>query len=515
MEERDFDYYEERARDVKFEDITSCNGNAEILQQLRDQDTSLNDIRITDDDWGNFIVEEGDDLGWLGYFIGKSKYVNELFIYTWEGGQNTEAFIDGIIRNQSIKSLTICTDLRGTSFQHLCPFFRNNNRLAQLELNFEVGLECAQSIAFVLDEGRCQSLTYLNLDGCNLGAEGFIGIATALRTYPHLSLLSLENDNIGLMGCIALGDSMRGWGESNLKTLDLDGNAIGDQGLQALATAMTNTSLEVLLLSNNLITGAGLRSMSEYFQSDSCCLETLNLYRNVFGDEGAVALAEGLMGNKSLCSLRFDPDESGITNAGWAAFSKLLCDPTSINSTYHSNHNIETIGDDEDDSTPLKIRQYLKLNANPHPAMNKILKSHPDLDMEPFFQWKLKLLPVVVNWFRSARSRLANDLGESIQRGSLPSRELSALYKFVRGMPAFAVTSYCQQLVMNAQAKRRRRRIDDELRRLEDERRRLDGERCKLDYDEEAAWVILGGRPKSEGEGSSDFVRGAKRRRQE
>jgi hypothetical protein len=134
--------------------------------------------------------------------------------------------------------------------------------------------------------------------------------------------------------------------------------------------------------------------------------------------------------------------------------------------------------------------------------------------MEPFFQCKLKLLPVVVDWFQSARSRmLANDLGESFQRQSLQNRELSALYKFVRGMPAFAVTSYWQQLVVNAQAKRRR--IDNEMRRLEDERRRLGGERSSLDHDEEAAWVRLGGRPTSEGEGSSNFVSGSKRRRQE
>eukprot|EP00984_Skeletonema_dohrnii_P029184 scaffold19582_cov76-Skeletonema_dohrnii-CCMP3373.AAC.1 len=114
MERRDFDYYEARARDVKFEDITSCKGNASILQELRRQCTSLYDISITDDDWGNFVIGEGDDLGWLGYFIGKSKCVNELTIYSSGEGQNTEAFIDGINRNQSIISLTICTDLGGS-----------------------------------------------------------------------------------------------------------------------------------------------------------------------------------------------------------------------------------------------------------------------------------------------------------------------------------------------------------------------------------------------------------------
>eukprot|EP00984_Skeletonema_dohrnii_P021657 scaffold10861_cov92-Skeletonema_dohrnii-CCMP3373.AAC.2 len=510
MERRDIDYYEARARDVKSKDITSCESNAKILSRLRDQDTSLDTISITDEadeDWFT-LGEDGDDLGWLGYFIGKSNFLRELSIYSWGGGQNCiEAFIiDGINRNQSIESLHIGTDLRGTSFQHLSPFFRNNNNLAQLALDFDVGLECAESIAFALGENRCQSLKSLRFEGCNLGEDGFVEIATALRNQPQLEELHLERNNIGLTGCIALGETLRGWGTSNLKTLDLDNNQIGDQELQALAAGMTNSTLEELHLSGNLITGAGLRSLSDYFQSESCCLTTLNVYRINFGDDGAVALADALMGNKSLTSLHFFPHQSGITNAGWAAFSRLLCDPSSINSTYHSNHIIERIGEYEMNGTRLEIRQYLELNGYPHPAIHKILKSHPDLDMNPFFQLKLKLLPVVVNWFRSARSCMmhVNDPQEMTQRRSLPSRKLSAFYKFVRGMPSVVVTSYWQQFVVNAQAKRRR---------IVDERRRLENEMRMLDYDEEAAWIRLGGRPRSEG--NSNLVSGSKRRRHE
>mmetsp|Transcript_20793 Transcript_20793/g.41358 ORF Transcript_20793/g.41358 Transcript_20793/m.41358 type:complete len:511 (+) Transcript_20793:36-1568(+) len=500
MERRDFGYYEARNRgcyrDVKSKDITSCKGNASILQRLR---ASLQVLDISDHHvYNHFVVGEGDDLGWLGYFIGKSKYLYDLRITSWGEGENIEAFIEGINRNQSINSLHIGTDLRGVSFRNLRPFFRNNNNLYQLEFNFEVGLECAESIAFVLDENRCQSLESLRFEDCNLGEDGFAVIATALRTYPELEELHLQHNNIGLMGCTALADTLRGWEASNLKHLDLDGNGIDDQGLQTLAAGITNTKLEELYLSDNLITGAGLRSMSDYFQSESCCLKTLNVLRNDFGDEGAVALADILMGNKSLTSLHFISHQSGITNPGWAAFSKLLCDPSSINSTYLSNHNIGTIGEHEMLGTPFNIRRYLDLNElldRRHAAIHKILKSHPDLDMEPFFQWKLKLLPAVINWFQSARSRMvANDLiGESIQRQrqSLPSRELSALYKFVRGMPALTVISYWQQQVINIHARRRR-----------------------LDVEEETAWVRLGGRPRDEG--NVEFIQiGAKRMRQE
>jgi|SaaInl74LU_5_DNA_1037368.scaffolds.fasta_scaffold09059_2 hypothetical protein len=87
-------------------------------------------------------------------------------------------------------------------------------------------------------------------------------------------------------------------------------------------------------------------------------------------------------------------------------------------------------------------------------------------------------------------------LRESTQERILQNRELSALYKFVRGMPALTVVAYWQQLLANVQTKRLW----------------LDEERRKLDFDEEAARERLGCRPRSEG--SSDLVSGAKRRRQ-
>ena len=62
------------------------------------------------------------------------------------------------------------------------------------------------------------------------------------------------------------------------------------------------------------------------------------------GDEGAEALADGLMGNTTLKHLVLTPNSAGITNTGWAAFSRLLCDTSSINNTFRSNHTLEHIG---------------------------------------------------------------------------------------------------------------------------------------------------------------------------
>ena len=72
-----------------------------------------------------------------------------------------------------------------------------------------------------------------------------------------------------------------------------------------------------------------------------------------------------------------------MTSRGWAAFSKLLCDTTSVNNTYLSNHTLETIGGYVVHAMPSDIVEYLKLNnlQNCATAICKILDSHPDIDI--------------------------------------------------------------------------------------------------------------------------------------
>ena len=62
------------------------------------------------------------------------------------------------------------------------------------------------------------------------------------------------------------------------------------------------------------------------------------------GDDGAVALADGLTGNTSLKNLILSPRLAGITSVGWSAFSHVLLDRSIINNTYLSNHALEHIG---------------------------------------------------------------------------------------------------------------------------------------------------------------------------
>ena len=251
------------------------------------------------------------------------------------------------------------------------------------ELITEAGL---RSLSTLLQSDHCR-LECLDLDGFNIDNDGAAVLSAGLGRLPRLKTLYLANNSIGdqglqylvggLVNCnleqLILSTNLcslsghRSLGTlvqrvTSLKSLNLCGNTIDDEGLQGLVEGMTNyCSLQTLYLSDNhLITAVGLRTLPAFFQSDNCCLKELWLFGINFGDDGAVALANGLIGNESLINLRFD--WSGITARGWAAFSKLLCDTSSVNNTYLSNHTLVEIGGFSNVGNPSTILEYLMLN---------------------------------------------------------------------------------------------------------------------------------------------------------
>ena len=125
---------------------------------------------------------------------------------------------------------------------------------------------------------------------------------------------------------------------------------------------------------------------------------------NNIGDEGALIFANALATNRKLKTLIFT--DNGITAEGWSSFSKVLCDTSSINNTFLSNHTLESLGVRQE--LPADVRSSLALNRSSEDkkqvAIKKILKHHQHFDMQPFFEWDLKVLPIAINWFERARS---------------------------------------------------------------------------------------------------------------
>ena len=613
MEVHDYEYYEANAKDVKLEDITSDDDNADILAKIRDNDPEKTYFGIdNEDDDDDFLVREGDHLGWLGYFVGENDRLRELYIGD-SNNINLNAFLRGLGHNRSIQFLTIGTDL-GESFQSLVLFLRNNDNLHDLTFNgFGIGLQCARNIKLLL--GQNSSLKCLTFsEETGLDDEKLAQIAVALRSQPQIEELRLSSNNMVKEGYVALGNALEGC--PNLRKLDLevfqrddgmgtgDGNisneglvalaeglkhchnltslnlygdlmiseqvsrslstlftsdncrlehldldkmnidddgmavlatglaslsslkrlylrrmSTGDQGLQDLLRALVNCNLEELCLSHNMlldsvsgmralgtfvrrtksmnllnlidspitdeglqsfvegmanccsltdlyisnrsITSNGLTSLSSLLRTEDCMLSDLDLHGINIGDDGAAALANGLIGNNSLTELGFSPTDSGITARGWDAFSRLLCDTSSVNNTYLSNHTLVQIGEYKMDDTPLEIVKYLNLNESQYhgaAAICKILHSYPDIDVTPLFEFNLEFLPLVVEWFENAKPCIIDRVNEPIWRWEIlhwkiEHRQLSAVYKFIRGLPLLAANGYRSQKVISKKRK--------------------------------------------------------------
>ena len=410
----------------------------------------------TNDDNNSSSTSKADDMGWLGHFIGKSHTLQNLHIGSLlKGEEHIEPFWTGIQQNRSIQSLRFggCDLLRGNILEKLHPFFRYNGNLVKIELaECTLGINGAKQFSRAL--GECThkgSLRCVRLDDNDLTDRGLKRIIRALSLHENIEGLTVSDNNVGREGCRALGRYLT-FMSSKLKDLNLSYNRIDDEGLSLLVDGLGATTIDtdeevhncalkqLCLTGNASISSAGLRTVTSLLTTPTCNLEQLWLYHMNIGDEGASVLADGLAKNKSLRKLWFNPATCGITSTGWNRFATLLCDATTINNTYLSNHTIELIGKHytnyapSDDQIPHGIRRHLRLHnhvqlTTKHIAYCKIMKHHEHMRMDPFFEWKLKFLPIMVTWFTNVRKLWD---GPETQ-----SRELSNIFQFVRGMPFY------------------------------------------------------------------------------
>ena len=107
---------------------------------------------------------------------------------------------------------------------------------------------------------------------------------------------------------------------TNLTTLDLRNNQIGDAGVRAIAERLTN--LTKLDLGNNLIGEAGARAIAERLTN----LTELRLWDNQIGEAGARAIAERLTNLTTL-----DIWNNQIGDAGTRAIAERLTNLTTLN----------------------------------------------------------------------------------------------------------------------------------------------------------------------------------------
>jgi len=215
----------------------------------------------------------------------------------------------------------------------------------------------------------------------------------------------------------------------NVEEISLLCSNIGDDILENLIPSVRgNRQLKELCLASNNIGRAGCEALASLLEEPSCNLRILSLHNNPIDDDCATVLANAMKNNNKLESIFFPASNTHYRSA-WDAFSKALCDTSSTNDIYLSNHTLRYIGG----QLPQSLVHLRSMNYDTNKkqvAMKKILRYHGHFNMEPFFEWDMAMLPTVINWFHRAT---ACTRGDEARRVNV--RRLDAIYQFIRAMP--------------------------------------------------------------------------------
>lgn len=160
----------------------------------------------------------------------------------------------------------------------------------------------------------------------NLNLHNLFG---ALKDNDHLHTLVL-NGLVDDLAALALADAVQN--STALRNLDLNGNAVGNEGAQALAGVAANGALETLSLHDNAIGAEGARHVAHALRASASRVHTLDLGSNgMVGDTGAGHLARALPHAPALLTLVLAAN--GIGDSGASALASAL----------QSNDGLETL----------------------------------------------------------------------------------------------------------------------------------------------------------------------------
>eukprot|EP00579_Thalassiosira_antarctica_P014777 CAMPEP_0201945628 /NCGR_PEP_ID=MMETSP0903-20130614/54001_1 /ASSEMBLY_ACC=CAM_ASM_000552 /TAXON_ID=420261 /ORGANISM="Thalassiosira antarctica, Strain CCMP982" /LENGTH=375 /DNA_ID=CAMNT_0048488699 /DNA_START=45 /DNA_END=1172 /DNA_ORIENTATION=- len=345
----------------------------------------VSDLGVTREGSGYYWPSESAELARLGDAIGANTKLQRLIIRRAnalvEMGANNAAFLEGINRNTSISYLSLSSyDLSGVMGHVVNEFVANNSILTTIVLrSCTLGLGNGGTRILNSALTSCTNLNRIGILGCNVAEDILVDVVLGIRGLHQLRMLFLQGENFGTAGCEALATLLRD-PNGNLRHLHLD---------------------------------------------DSDRID----------DDCAIILANALKGSSKLRNIKFSRN-STITGRGWDAFSQFLCDTSSVNATYLSNHTLKNL---EVVNLPTNLSSLLELNRGTDKeqvATQKILRHHTRLDMEPFLEWDLGVLPPVVNCFDRARDGAQNE------EFNVDAKKLSAIYQFAKAKPLMFVPPF-------------------------------------------------------------------------
>jgi len=365
--------------------------------------------------------------------------------------EGARAFANGLARNTALNVLEIIhsSNISDISWQSIFSAF-STCEVKSLILNFN-GLNDAtvQSLSnallhntFLKSLSLCSNraitnagwvalstslrgimLEKLDMSDNSIGDIGINALTSALENNFSLSELSLSGNLIGDIGVTAISSVLR-HPNSMLEKLDIGRNSISnigrnsisDIGMNALTNALVNNCRlkELSVCQNPDITPAGWINFSSVLRNPTSALEFIEASHDSINDEVMRSFADALISNKKL--KEFDVVRcrgytidrqmvANITSACYPPMTNILCNTSSILSTFNSNHTLEKLCHKSfESSLPNDLLSLLKINREnsvSQAARLKIIKTHfsgSEINMLPFMEMNLSVRPHAIAW---------------------------------------------------------------------------------------------------------------------
>ena len=248
------------------------------------------------------------------------------------------------------------------------------------------------------------SVKTMNISYCRINDAGAIEIADSLAVNSSLKVLKIDhNDSVTAAGWVGFFNRLTD-SACSLEELHIHSSRIDDEGAAALVDLLDSLiTLKCLKLTHcNMITTNGWRAIARVPQRSS--VTTLDLGGDNINDDTVISCAMALASNKCLRNLTLHGRE--ITDRIWRAFTNILCDNSSPQSTYYCNHTLQRIRIENNWNpmqVPKKIARVLKLNAKHEDKKSlvrqKIIANHfSEIDTRAFSVMSAPVLTQALEW---------------------------------------------------------------------------------------------------------------------
>jgi hypothetical protein len=411
-----------------------------------------------------------------GLAIGNSTILKTLEIEADVGGESFDILFRGVALNRSIELFNLYKGEYETECHEsldlspLAPFFRHNHNLRFLLIT-GISSRVMKTLISVLPECKKGRLQYISFQATFCSREDSKALFDSLHGISTLLEISFKDNDIGKIEGNALSNLLKS-PTSAIENLTLGATHeysvsnsnlcesfnVEDEGIACLGDALTiNKSLKHLDLTwNECITLEGWQGFARSLSIPNKILQTIVLSQCEIDDQRASVIATALaektsvkvldMSNNSitlmglvlvfnillnckpslekLVLIENEVYVDQLTNTEWNILSLALCNNSSIDMTYSSNHHFHTLelSYRDEEGIPDDILSLMQMNKNEiksEIAHQKILKHHflGGDAVRVVTSMPEMLLPFVVGW-----------IGRS-------KHGYSAMHNLVRGMP--------------------------------------------------------------------------------